>query len=482
MLSRNDELTLNILEDLYSKWSPNEGQKKVGHALFNLLKKTLFIRWGRKGGKTDFIISAIWRFALLNPGSACYYFCPLAKQAREVLWASNRIQRFVPKKYVVKILNNEMRIKLKNGSFIKLDGSDNYEGYRGIDFDIAVYDEFKDFDYRFHEAFNPNRMSKAGTIIILGTPPVSINQDKNYSQYKALEKECQENEDSFYLKLSSYNNIKNIPGGEEALEKEKQKLIAKGEEYRWIIEYLAEDVAHGKFSVFPMLSQKYVEDAGPLIEALQKDGKKLEWYCIADPGTATVFGVLFVCFNPYGKEIYILDQIYAKDRNETSTSKILPLIHAKMKNLFPMGNQEDDWVKICDEQASWFMNECLTFHEERYRLTFNPTDKAHNKKETGIGLIKDILMYEMVTISDRCIEPNESLYWEMEQYTADETGKYPKLHDHLIDCFRYFLGDCGYNMTEALEAKKSYGGPLKLKSEDDLYEVDMDLDWTANFD
>jgi hypothetical protein len=482
-VTNSDQATLEIIEDLYRTWKPNKGQLIVGRELFVNKKKTLFIRWGRKGGKTDFIISAIWRHALLNPNSACYYFTPLIKQAREILWSTNRLQHFMPKKYVLKILNNEMRIRLKNGSFIKLDGSDNFESYRGTLFDIAVYDEFKDFDPRFHDAFNPNRLSRDGILIILGTPPVSVNDDRNYNQYKAMEKECQSEPDSFYLKLSTYNNVENIPGGEKALEAERQKLIDRGEEYRWVIEYLAEDVKHGKFSVFPMLNEKrHVKPHDALMEVLRRDKKKLEWFCVTDPGTATVFAVLFGCLNPYSKEIFLLDCIYARDRDETSTGKVLPRIHAIINDLYPGSDAEEDWMKTCDEAAAWFMNEALTYFKEEERLTFNPTNKRANTKENGISLIKDILTYELVSISDRCVRQNEGLYWEMQHYSADETGKYPKKNDHLIDCLRYFLDDVAYDMTEALEAKKTFKGPLKLQSKEDLHEIDLDEDWTSQFD
>ena len=206
-VSDNDIETLRILEDLYDGWYPNEGQLQAGHALINEDKITQFLRWGRKGGKTDNIIKIIYRFAQLNPGSGCYYFCPMANQAREILWETGRLQRGIKRKYIKTIKSMDMRIILKNGSYIKLDGSDRYEKHRGTEPHFLVYDEFKDFDPRFHEAIDPNRGVYNCPLIILGTPPVSINQDRNYEQYNELQKQCQEDDDKFFLQISSYFNL-----------------------------------------------------------------------------------------------------------------------------------------------------------------------------------------------------------------------------------------------------------------------------------
>lgn len=103
-LKDNDIETLRILEDVYRGWEPNEGQVKAGRALFHDNQNTQFIRWGRKGGKTEYIIKAIYRYALLHPNAGCYYFCPQANQAREILWETGRLQRAIPKN-ILKQLN-----------------------------------------------------------------------------------------------------------------------------------------------------------------------------------------------------------------------------------------------------------------------------------------------------------------------------------------------------------------------------------------
>lgn len=491
ILADNDLETLRILEDLYSNWTPNKGQVAAGRALFNEGQVTQFIRWGRKGGKTDYIIKAIYRYAMLHPNSGCYYFCPQANQAREILWETGRLQRAIPKKYIRNIKSVDMRIILKNGSFIKLDGSDNYEKHRGTEGHFLVYDEFKDFDKRFHEAIDPNRGVYTAPLIILGTPPVSINEDRNYEQYMMLQKQCMNDDDKFFLQLSSFVNCHNVPkpephltmeereaNGKAYLYKKRQELIDRGEEYRWKIEYMAENVSQGKNAVFPMLNEKCKFDLSAVHPDLLRGSHKLEWYCIADPASSSCFGLLFICLNPYTREIWVLDEIYEKNRDETSTRRILPKIIDKMKELAPSLDPEEDWIKVYDEREAWFATEATNQADPRLNLTFIETHKFHNPKEDGIALTKDTLLYKTMHMSDRCT----NLYWEMEQYTCTD-GKYPKAHDHLIDCYRYFLAECNYDMVEALEAKKENKGTRKLRSEDDLWDdMDIEDDWTKIYD
>lgn len=486
MLKDQDIQTVRILEDLYSNWTPNAGQIKAGKALFQEGQRTQFIRWGRKGGKTDYIIKAIMRYALLHPKSGCYYFCPQANQAREILWETYRLQDSIPKKYIKNIKNNDMRIILNNGSFVKLDGSDNYEKHRGTEGHFLVYDEFKDFDKRFHEAIDPNRGVYEAPLIILGTPPVSINEDRNYEQYMELQKQCMNDADKFFLQLSSYVNAHNVPktnpdlpmeerikNGEEYLAKKKQELINRGEEYRWKIEYLAENVSQGKNAVFPMLSKDTIVDFESVHEDLLKNQNKLDWYCVADPGTSTCFGVLFIALNPYTKEIWVLDEIYEKDREETTTRKIIPRIHKKMKELAPLLDPENDWYKIYDEAGTWFANEAMDQVDKSLNLTFIETDKFHNAKEDGVGLAKETIMYETMKMTERC----SNFYWELEQYVCID-GIYVKKNDHLVDTYRYFLADCDYDMVEALEIKNNMTESRKLENDDF---GDLEDDWTKQY-
>jgi hypothetical protein len=469
-ITENDLLYLEIMEDLHANWQPHSGQLTVGKEFFNKGNiDTVFLQNGRKWGKSEFVIYFLWRHALLNPGSSCYYFCPFLKQAREIVWSERRLQSFGPNKYVHKIDNSDLRITFKNGSFIKIDGSDNYEAYRGTQPSLCIYDEFKDFYPQFHEGMAPNLAVKKAPLLIIGTPPRL--DSKNYAQYTQLAEECKQRSNAIWMCRPTTDNP---TISQEWLDAEKNKLLSRGEADVWFREYEGKLVAGGKRAVFPMLSRfTHVKDHNNLMQEIHKDRKKLEWFISMDPGTTTCFAILLGCINPYTKKIYLLDCIYETNQQKTSIMQIIPELFRKIDILYPNSDLNDDWIRVIDEAAAWANNEMLN----QYNIYFQPTNKAHHKKEDGISLIKDILLHNMVLISDVC----EPLLFEMENYICDDFGRFPKKNDHLIDCFRYLLGAANYDTNEMIHAKLLTSEKRAYKIEDDFNEFQNKHDWTKKF-
>jgi len=432
-MKSNRQLSLytNIINDLHSDWVPHEGQIKIGRALFNDNSRRLFIQCGRKFGKTEICIYMLWRWALMNPASSCYYISPFAKQSKEIVWANRRLQNFGPRTYVKSINNSELRINFKNGSFIKCDGSDNFEAYRGITPHFVLYDEFKDFRPEFHVAMSPNLAVNNAPLVIIGTPP-----DRE-CQYVQMAKEYQENDDCTYFQFSSYMNPHL---DKDWLNNERGLLERRGEFDVWQREYMAKFVPGGVNAIFPMLSRDIVMNHKLLLNEIRNDRKKLQYYCVADPGTTTCFAVLFGAINPYNKRIYLLDEIYETDQKKTSVNQIGRKILDKRHGIWP---RPDDWVFVADEAAAWFMNEMA----DRFDIGFMPTKKSLNKKDVGLSLIKDTILQQKLVISSNC----KKMYWEMENYIRDKNNNIPKMDDHLIDSLRYLLDIAGYSLNDEKE-------------------------------
>jgi hypothetical protein len=76
---------------------------------------------------------------------------------------------------------------------------------------------------------------------------------------------------------------------------------------------------------------------------------------------------------------------------------------------------------------------------------FEPSMKSANSKDSGLTLIKDIILQGKLHISDRCIKT----FWELDNYYKDKNGNIPKKDDHLIDNFRYLLAALHYSLPEA---------------------------------
>lgn len=469
LLSVDDQIYLQIIEDLNK--ARGDGIKvglttRLHEDQINQLKplydesntiNSMFISCGRKWGKTELVGYILWRHALLNPGSACYYVGPEAIHARKIIWDTRRIQKFLgedTKKYLDTgkgrsgIKDQEMKILLKNGSFIQVVGSDNYAVANGLTPHIAVYDEFKAFNHRWHTEFAPNRAAKAAPLVIIGTKPRPGN--KNMDQYNEILEYALNNPKEWYVaeRTTFDNPINHLPEQKQIIDQEIKQLRARGEEDVVQLEYYSRSVPGGKRAIFPMFSRdKYVRPHDELYKEIKRDLKKLEWYLITDPGTVTCFGALLIALNPYTKKVYILDEIYETDQRNTSTRRIYPRMEAKALGLYPGSDIHEDWVKVADEAAAWYMNEVM----DQYQVYFMPTNKNHNDKEAGLSLIKDQMIHNLVEISDRCV----NLCTEIEKYALDDKGNIPKKHDHLIDCFRYFNASANYTMHEILQAVRA---------------------------
>lgn len=488
-LSQGDELYIQIMEDLHKHWRPYKGvtgvgQVEAGRPLINGDVNTVFIQCGRKWGKTEFAIYNLWRHALIHPGSSCYYIAPELKHGRAILWHNMRLQRFgqerdevgrlLPggdnpiKKYIKKINNGDCRIYLNNGSTIEIFGSENWGAANGLTPDFAVYDEFKHFKNQFHTEFNPNRIVRRAPLLIIGTPPKP--GDPNKDQYLSVAEQAAERKDQLRIIAPSYENP-TIPKDE--IDREIEILKQRGEYDVIEREYYGKLVYGGADSIFPMFDpDRYVKKHQEIKEEIRRDIKKLEWFCVADPGTTTCFAVLFGAINPYSRKIYLMNEIYERDQHATSVRNMYPKMEALMKQNNKYSSIEDDWVKQYDEAAAWFANEVM----QQYGVYFSPTQKHLNKKEEGISLIKDILLFDMVVISDNC----PKLMWEMQNYVKDGNGNFPKKDDHLIDCFRYLLAAANYNMVEVLEIirrEKDNESKRYYTLEDDLDEATTARDW-----
>lgn len=460
LVSPEEQLYLQIMEDLNTprgdglkaglKTRLHQDQIDVLAPLYNSDIKSHFFANGRKWGKTELMGYVLWRHALLNPGSACYYVGPEAAHARKIVWDLNRFQRFMgkdTKKYIETIRNQEMMIKLKNGSFIQVVGSDNYTVANGLTPSFAVYDEFKAFNHRWHTEFAPNRAAKAAPLIIIGTKPRAGN--KNMVQYNQILDYAKKHPEQYNVaeRTTWDNPINHLPAQKKMIEEEIAQLMESGEEDVVQLEYYSKYVPGGKAAIFPMLSkEKHMMDHHEMVEIIMKDYRRYDWILATDPGTTTCWAALIIAIHPYTKKVYIVDEIYETDQNNTSVRCMYPKMKELMEKYAPGMSIDDDWLKVADEAAAWAMTEIMA----QYGTYFIPTQKAHNKKDMGLSLIKDQLIHSFMSISSNC----EKLWKEMEQYARDHNGNIPKIHDHAIDTLRYANAACNYSMIEAIRSKE----------------------------
>lgn len=431
------KMTANIVSDLNTIFKPHSGQIPIGKALFGDDKKLIVIECGRKFGKTDLLCYSLYRWAMTNPNSYSYYIAPWAKQIQDLVWANGRMPMFLPdnlmKKYVLSVNNTDKRIVFKNGSFIKCEGSDNYEAGRGFSATgMVAYDEAKDHNPKFHNAFEPNLAITDAPLLVVGTP--SYEDDNLLTRLGDLAK---------ITKTGSYNTFPSHTNpfiSKEYLARKEQEFRDRGEYDIFELEYLAKRVKIGKKYIFPMLKPSFKKPHEELLNFVTKNRKDYDFYIGYDPGSVKCFAVLFVAIHRFDKHIIVLDEIYATKLGENSTRQIVPVALFKSNEINP---NDDDWMDCYDYAAAWFASE-VAYEYPDYPHAFFPCEKDVKNKETKLSLIKDAMLAGLITISDRC----EKFYWEVDNYKLDDKGKVIKENDHLLDAFRYILNLAAFSTIE----------------------------------
>ena len=454
---------LKLIASLHSNWNPHPSQIEIGKQFFNNKIDTLFLQCGRKWGKTEFAIYTLWRYALLNPGKACYYITPELSHGEKINWHDPRILTFGPQKYIKSVNNKDRIIQLTNGSFFQFIGSRNVTAANGLRPGLIVYDEFCEFYPKFHATMNPNRAVNESPLLIIGTPPLQGSRNKR--QYIEFANECKEANDCIWTRQESYENPYI---SREWLDKEKERLLNGEEPYLWHSQYEARLTAGGKNVVFPMFNKnKHLQNPVKIRQDVSRLNENMEYYCIVNPGTTRPMGVLFAAFDHYTKKVYILDEIFQKNPQKTSVNLIVPQILKIMDNFGP---ERDDWNLFYNQNQPWFGEDSLN----NFSLFFSPISQ---KKEDGISTIKDMLNHNSIVISDTCTH----LQQEIEDFVAKDNGKLPMTGDRLINCIRYFVKATHYSTEEVKKMAKKLG-PRRLDglqtrnfNEED---AEFFMDWT----
>jgi hypothetical protein len=435
-LERLDEYAERLRELHYAKRF-HEKQMAVIRAIFKDGYKRVFIRKGRKGGGTQTVLYPAARMAMTGPAKGIYIIGPTQKAQAEIIWANRRMHNFIPQSWNPEFRESEYRVRFPNHSFIKIEGANDPEAARGWEGDLFIWDELKDHNPKSLENCYPNVAARDGTWIVLGSPP----RDRDNHYYK-LEQEIRKDPDWFFIHWSCWDNPF-LPGGHAWLAKEKAKFYARGDADVWDSEWEAKYVFTGKHKVLPMLDLDKHERPHEVVTAkLDQDKSKLKWVCIVDPGYATCFAVLFLAYNPYTSQVFLLDEIYSTDRSQNGTPTIWPKIKAMQKGLY-----EGEWETLYDSAALGFATEVYDYERRRGgRVTLIPTNKSKDDEDSYFRIINSSLSAEeRVTISTRC----KSLLWEADKYETNEFGKYPDADNHMLDNWRYGYKHLGYTMDRA---------------------------------
>jgi len=435
----------NIMNAVYDRINTvhqkplHKGQIRIAKDYFNRGMRIIQSQWGRSAGKTESALFIANVAAMLNPNFIIYIITPERKQGKEIYWASKRLQNYPPPQFVEDDRDTELRLVFKNGSFICVDGCENYNAHRGLKPNLVIYDEFQNHNREFHlEVMAPNLLAKQSALIIYGTPPKS--RAAYYVEFREqLLKQIKGGDvtRSYY----EFPTAMNPTIDTDELAKVRRELIESDNEVIWYREYEGKLAFGGEDVVFPKWNPGvHVRTHRVVTSYVDTDKHKLKWFTICDPGTSTCFAVLFVAYNQYTQQMFFLDEIYEKDRNRTDSRQIWERIRKKEEELYPNA-PERTWRRVYDEAAAWFQREVAA----NFHVGLIPSQKQKSSEETDISRIKMMMAnHGTMTVSDRCYW----LRWEIESYITDELGRYPDRNNHLIDCLKYLMQISGWKLLE----------------------------------
>lgn len=433
--------------NLIHKRPIHDAQIKVAQDYFVNGKKIIQSQWGRNSGKTEVIIYIATVAALLNENWWIMIVCPQYKQGKKIYWHKKRLQKYAPQEYVQMTHEADMKVEFKNGSIITVEGCENYENLRGAKPNLVIYDEFQLHSEEFHvEVMQPNLVERTSSLLVFGTPPKQRSAYYVTFREEHLSLIKKGDTERSYYEFSSYVNPAN---NKEELDKRKVQLYASGNEIIWLREYEGKLVFGGEDAVFSPWNEKLIKPHAVLMSALENDKQKLKWYTVCDPGTTTCFAILFIAYNPHTQQIFVLDEIYEKDRNRIDARQIWNRLKKKQEELYP-NYPHKTWTCIYDEAAAWFQREI----QANFKESIIPSNKYSNYaggEETDISRIKMAMAQEnSFNVSNRCYW----LIWEIESYMTDEEGRFPDENDHLVDCLKYFMQRSNWKLVEKPEAGK----------------------------
>lgn len=428
--------------DLHSRWMPHEGQIPIGTAIFYDGFKKVFVCAGRSFGKSQDASYNLARVARENAGSTNFVFGPFIGQMKEIYWQSGLIHKLIPEEEIDSINNTDMRITLKNGSFIRVCGAENFEAFRGVKLapgSICIIEEAKDIRAEFLSAFMPNLSVNDPILMMIGTPP---NRENHFVHYMKL---AQKDPKWFYYHAPSSVNPH---VSRDFLADQKSFLIENGLEDVWQSEYEAIYTLGGHKSVFPMVPKMPIK---LLDEAWPKDSNKWTLYIGFDPASTSIFAVEFFLFNEFSKKVIPVGEIYEGRAEYCTARKMFDVVNEKIAEFKARGIKNVEMVY--DSAAAWFRNE-ISGLDLKGEWWICPSDKSSGL-QGEISCWRGVLAHGHFEWTDAV----PKLRWEMENYVLDEKGKMPDKDDHAWQAGAYILKAMGFDFTLALE-------PVKMQKEE----------------
>ena len=157
-----------------NRFKPRGFQLPFFDAVENKGYRRVLLIWPRRAGKDVSAFNLAIRAAIRKP-QVIYYIFPTYSQGRKVIFDTltndgDRMLEFIPKELIDSINNQELKIRLINGSLIQIVGSDNYDSLMGTNPKLCIFSEYALQDPRAYQYIRPILTANDGTAVFLSTP------------------------------------------------------------------------------------------------------------------------------------------------------------------------------------------------------------------------------------------------------------------------------------------------------------------------
>jgi len=157
------------------RFKPRDYQIPFLHELFNVKKrKRFYLIWPRRAGKDLTAFYACIRVMIEKP-TQVYFVYPTYSQGKKILWEGLDNEGFplinyLPKELIASKNSQEMSIKLINGSFFKIVGSDEPDRLVGTNASFMVFSEYALQNPQAWQFLRQVVRANNGTAIFITTP------------------------------------------------------------------------------------------------------------------------------------------------------------------------------------------------------------------------------------------------------------------------------------------------------------------------
>jgi len=205
-------------EIILDRFKPRDYQIPVIQAIEEDGYKRLVLCWSRRMGK-DHIAFYIAIRQMLRKVCTIFYIFPTFRQCKLALWDGinsdgQRIIEYIPPELIANKNDNEMKIRLKNGSLLQFVGSSDVDRVRGTACYGAIFSEYSRQDPQAWAVIRPILAQNDGWALFASTP----NGKNDFYDLYNLSKEAP----NWYSSFHTVNDVDYI--NKESLEQERKEM------------------------------------------------------------------------------------------------------------------------------------------------------------------------------------------------------------------------------------------------------------------